>query len=216
MDGGSLLNPRGPLAPGVYWRRRLVLFGAVLLLFVVGVYSCSRGDDTQAANNRAAAASPTPSVAPTSPSVTPSATASPTPTKTREADPSAHCPDKSLSVQATTDAKRYPSGVRPVLTLSVTNTGRVACTRDLGQAARELRLSSGNDRVWSSDDCSPGGAADKTVLEPGAKKSFSVTWSRRRSRPDCPAGQKIAAPGTYRVTARLGDIVAPGTAFILM
>jgi hypothetical protein len=217
MDG-PLLNPRGPLPPGVYWRRRLALIAVVLLVFVVGVYSCSRGDEAPAAKPVGAttSVSPTPTAAATvRPTTTPTTSASPTPAKSRKPDPSAPCPDKSLTVEATADARRYAKGTRPVLTLSVTNTGRFACTRDLGQRARELRLTSGRDRVWSSDDCSPGGAADRVVLKAGEKRSFSVTWSRRRSKPECPAGQKIAAPGTYRLAGRLGDIEVPGTAFIL-
>jgi hypothetical protein len=219
MDGGSLLSPRGPLPPGVYWRRRLALLGAIVLLLLVGVYSCS-GDEAKSTGQRTPAGgtpSPTPAAAKTRRPVTanPTPTKTPKPTPTPTANSRALCPDAVLKVAATADRKRYAAGVRPVLTLSVTNTGKVACTRDLGQKARELRLTSGNDRVWSSDDCSPGGAADRVVLKPGERRTFTVTWARRRSKPGCPGGQPVALAGTYRVAARLGGIEARGTAFLL-
>lgn len=214
MDGGPFLNPRGPLPTGVYWRRRLALIAAVTLLLLIGVYSCTGDDQRKATQSAAASRTPTPT-----PAAAKATTAKPTPTpastRTPTANPSALCPDTALKVAATADRKRYAAGVRPVLTLHVTNTGKVACTRDLGQQARELRLTSGNDRVWSSDDCSPGGTADRVVLKPGERRTFTVTWARRRSKPGCPGGQPVTAPGTYRVIARLGKIEARGTAFLL-
>jgi hypothetical protein len=218
MDGGSLVNPRGPLPPEVYWRRRLALLGALVLVLIVAAYSCSRGDakgatpvaKTSGAPPTTSPPSETPKPTPKA-SATPKATAKPTPT----ANPAALCPDAAIGVAATADRKRYGASQRPVLTLTVTNKGKVACTRDLGQQARELRLTSGNDRVWSSDDCSPGGTADRVVLKPGEKRTFTVTWSRRRSKPDCPGGQPVAKPGAYRVIGRLGKIEAPGTAFLI-
>lgn len=220
MDGGSLLSPRGPLAPGVYWRRRVALLAAVVLFLLVGAYACSGDEAKSTAGSRAptkgpTAAPPTTTSAAAKPTPTPTRTPSPKPKPTPSANPAAACPDSALKVAATVDRKRYGAGTRPVLTLSVTNSGKVACTRDLGQKARELRLTSGNDRVWSSDDCSPGGAADRVVLKAGERRTFTVTWARRRSKPGCPGGQAVAAPGTYRVVARLGKIEAPGTAFLL-
>jgi hypothetical protein len=92
----------------------------------------------------------------------------------------------------------------------------VPCTRDVGQAAREIRVTSGNDRIWSSDDCSPGGAPMVVTLRPGAAPTtFSVTWSRKRSAAGCPAETKEAAPGTYRVTGRFGDLTSAGDTFRL-
>lgn len=217
MEGPAILNPRGPLPRGVYWRRRLVLIGAVLLLLVV-TYTCARDDGGAKRTAATTTGTPTPTAAakttpPPSPTSSPKAT--PTPTNSPTPKPTTPCTDKALKVEASTSTIRYPKGVRPVLIMSVTNTGKYACTRDLGQRARELRLTSGNDRVWSSDDCSPGGAADPVVLKPGARRDFTVTWSRKRSKPDCPGGQPTAAPGTYRVYARLGRITSPGAAFLL-
>jgi hypothetical protein len=233
MDGGALLNPRGPLPPGVYWRRRLVLLGATvaILALVFAAYSCG-GDPGTASGTptgtpRASAAKTTakgsakPTTSPT-PSATPSARPKPTPSpsaKSPSPSPSAKraaaCKDADLEVEAKPDKLSYPSGALPVLTLSVTNAGSSACSRDLGEGTRELRLTSGPARVWSSDDCADKAPAEQVVLEPGETRDFSVTWSRRRSAKGCPADQPIADPGTYRVTGRVGSVTSPAKAFLL-
>jgi hypothetical protein len=68
----------------------------------------------------------------------------------------------------------------------VTNTGTGPCTRDLGQAAVELLVFSGKDRIWSSDDCAPGGKKDVTTLEPGKPAVQRVTWNGAAR---CPAAR---------------------------
>ena len=213
MDADALLHPRGPLAPGVYWRRRAVTLTVVVLALVLLARSC--GDDGGGATLRTGDATTAPSAsasvaaAPVAP--TPSPAAATTPARA----PGQPCRDADLQVMATANAKEYGPGARPRLTLVVTNLAAVSCTRDLGAAARELRVVSGADRVWSSDDCAPGGPADVVLLEPGRSKSFGVTWSRTRSRPGCPADRAPAAPGTYRVIGRLGTIERPGDVFSL-
>ena len=58
-----------------------------------------------------------------------------------------------IAVEATTDSSTYPVGSTPKLTLTITNTGDVACKRDVGPKANELEITSGGYHVWSSDDC---------------------------------------------------------------
>ena len=213
MDADALLHPRGPLPPAVYWRRRLITLGVVVLVLLLVARSCGGGGSPASLRP---SASPSPSRT-SSPSRAPSHSPSPSPS----ASPSASatlgpCPASALVLSAKADAQRYPPGRRPVLTIGIANKGSVPCTRDVGQAAREIRVMSGNDRVWSSDDCSPGGAPMIVTLRPGAAAmTFSVTWSRKRSAPGCPAGTKEAAAGTYRLTGRFGDLTSAGDHFTL-
>jgi hypothetical protein len=100
-----------------------------------------------------------------------------------------------------------------VLTLTVKNTGTAPCRRALGPSAVELLITSGSDRIWSSDDCSPGGAAGEVVLQPGGTQAATVTWPGTRSAPGCPSARPAAQPGTYRITARVGDLHVPGPSF---
>ncbi|WIM96214.1 adhesin [Actinoplanes oblitus] len=63
----------GPLSPAVYWRRRAVVLGALLLGIIVWFVACSHEDDTSPNTKNASSSLPTP--APAKPSVS----ASPTP-----------------------------------------------------------------------------------------------------------------------------------------
>jgi len=208
MDAEALLHPRGPLPPAVYWRRRLVTFGVVVLVLFLVARSCG-GDG--ASPRAGVSPSPSRSASPTTPA--PSRSAGASPTASAAIGP---CKPADLLLSAKADAQTYPAGRRPVLTIGVQNKGRVACTRDVGQAAREIIVKSGNDRVWSSDDCSPGGGPTVATLQPGAAPtSFTVTWSRTRSAPGCPAGRRDAPAGTYKVFGRFGDLTSEGDTFSL-
>jgi hypothetical protein len=116
-------------------------------------------------------------------------------------------------VTVRTEEETYPVGGRPELELSVSTTGTVPCQRDLGQAAVELLVYSGADRIWSSDDCAPGGPAKLTTVVPGTPDVTRLTWSGRRSLPGCAGPEEQAQAGTYRVTARVGDLRVEGNPF---
>ncbi|WP_127543777.1 adhesin [Actinoplanes sp. OR16] len=62
----------GPLSPGVYWRRRAVVLGAVLLGVIVLFMSCSGEDDSDPKTKNASSQYPTPAPETGSPSPTPS------------------------------------------------------------------------------------------------------------------------------------------------
>ena len=198
-------RPVGPEPAQTYWVRRAVVAALVLLPLVL-LLSLLGGDDGQ---ERLAESAPT--TGPTaSPVSTPSAT--PTPSPTPSAVP---CEDDALRIEALADEEAYDVGATPRLELRVTNTGSAPCVRDLGQAAVELLVVSGSDRIWSSDDCAPGGEADPTVLEPGAAEVSTVTWPATRSQPDCDGEQEAVGAGTYRVTGRVGAVREEGASFVL-
>lgn len=116
------------------------------------------------------------------------------------------CPDSELRVAVRTDARAYPAGTEPRISLTVTNTGTTACTRDLGSAALSVVVTSGADRIWSSDDCGGAGKAQPTSLAPGASWSTSVTWSGTRSSPGHCTQRAAAKPGFYQVAASAGGV----------
>ncbi|MEU4691713.1 adhesin [Actinoplanes sp. NPDC023714] len=62
----------GPLSPGVYWRRRAVVLGAVLLGVIVLFFSCSGEDDNDPKTKNASSQYPTPAPGTEPPSPTPS------------------------------------------------------------------------------------------------------------------------------------------------
>jgi len=208
------MHPVGPQSPRVYWVRRIVVV-VVLLVVLLALWWVFFGRSTGGSAPGSATGSgltPTPTSTPTSPTASRS-TASPTASSSSTATPD--CTNKQIDVTVTTDASSYPAGVDPVFTLSVTNVSSSPCLRDVGSAAEELTVTTGQTRVWSSDDCNPAGSADVQKLVPGKAVSVQVQWGRDFSQPGCPTGQPAASAGTYQVTGRVGDKSSTPTAFSL-
>lgn len=125
------------------------------------------------------------------------------------------CVDSAILVEATTDSSTYKVGAEPVLTLSIENTGSVACLRDVGPKANELEIKSGGYHVWSSDDC---GASKKTkvvTLEPQDRVVSTITWNGQLSQKGCPDINRSAKAGRYEVIGRNGDALSDPTPFAL-
>lgn len=200
-------RPVGPEPASTYWRRRAVLAAAAILLLALLSANLTGGEDEP---DTVAEATATPQAAPDGESEVP-----PDPTPAESPLEVAICQPEMLKIQATADHASYRVGSSPRLSLSVQNTGGGPCTRDLGQAAVELLVTSGPDRIWSSDDCAPGGAEDVTTLQPGKPVVQRVTWDARRSRPGCTGAKERAEPGTYRVTGRVGQLRVEGDVFRL-
>ncbi len=187
------LRPVGPLPAATYWTRRAGVLLALLVLLLL-LRACGGGDDPSSLE-QTGGASPSPSATVREPGAGEPVAQCP---GQREPGRALACPDASIDVTAATARESYPVGGSPVLQLTVTNTGTVACTRPLGQGAVELTVFSGSDRIWSSDDCTPGGPPGPVQLAPGEARTTTLTWSGRRSRPGCTGDKERGEAGTYR------------------
>ena len=105
-----------------------------------------------------------------------------------------------------TVAPVYRVGDLPVLELTVANVSAITCTRDLGAAQQEVLLYAGKTRLWSSNDCYPGGAREVQALLPREHATFSVTWSGLSSQPRCAGTRTRVGPGRYRLLGRIGTL----------
>lgn len=201
----------------------------LVLLVVIGlvtgislVANALRGGDASAADKGTEATLPGPdSKAPGTgttgePEPAPTATASKQPEKPGDtAAAAAVCPPASVGVSATTDALSYSSGVSPVLTLTVTNTGAEPCQVNVGTSQMEFIVTSGSDRIFSSADCQQSGKDLMKTVQPNTVETAKFTWDRQRSAPGCSDVSSNPSPGTYMFTARLGDISSERTTFEL-
>jgi len=201
------LQPVGPLPASTYWRRRALLGLVAVLGLVLLLRACGGSSEDPSRVRAGATPSPSPSATAEAPTTSPTAT----PSATASAPPAA-CGDAALKVTAESDAKAYRSGAAPRFTLTVTNTGPVPCRRALGPDVVELRVFSGEDRIWSSDDCSKGKGQGVLLLAAGEARALTVQWPGKRTRPGCVTG-KVALAGTYRVSARVGPILRQGSIF---
>lgn len=208
VDRDALLRPVGPLPPHVYWARRALLCAAVVAaaLIVVSRLAGSGGAHSPEAGPSRHPSGPTTSSHP--------ASSSPAPGTSRPLEPVASCVDSALSVTGATDRASYPPGAAPLLAIRIRNNGATPCRRDIGPGARGLTVLSGADRIWSSDDCE-GTAMAVVTLAPGDTRSYSLRWSRHRSRRGCPGPGPAARPGVYRLYASLGRIAARPAVFSL-
>ena len=208
------MRPTGPEPPMVYWIRRIAILVVVVTLLVVLWWlfgalfggGSSSGDETPTGDSTAAAS--------TSASAAPDASASAEPAA--DAEPKA-CDDSVILVEATTDASTYTVGSTPRLTLAITNTGSVACKRDVGPKANELEITSGGYHVWSSDDCNASDKSKVVVLKPDEKVASSITWNGRLSQKGCPDGSDgaQAKAGRYDLVGRNGKVTSEPTPFAL-
>lgn len=197
----TVRNPVGPQPPSVYWRRRLlVLLGLIAVIVIIVLIIARPGGENTGTRT------PSPTAAPTGTAA---------PTEEGEA-----CNPAVIELEPITDATSYAPGVQPQISMSITNTGSVACTLDVGTAEQVYYIVSGTDPIWNSRDCQQGGEAFEQLLQPNTPLTTQpFPWDRTRSAPDtCTTGRPevVAGGATYRLSVTLGAIEsAEDTPFIL-
>ncbi|MEV6137128.1 hypothetical protein AB0L63_13925 [Nocardia sp. NPDC051990] len=215
-----MLEPNGPLPPEIYWRRRALAIGILvvaLALVIWLVLTVTRGGDspgtTKAAATSSASATSKPAGASSSPPpTTGESSAKPSGSTTAAASASqvaaGTCPDQSLAVKVTVEQPTYKTGENPVFGIVITNISSMACSRDVGSGLQQVSVTTldGQRRLWSSTDCYPDGAPDVRTLNRGEQAAFMVTWSGSTSQPNCAGDRVQVPPGAYAVVAQLGSL----------
>jgi hypothetical protein len=235
-----MFHPVGSQPSGVYWRRRLVLLAAVVLvialIWLTAAAVLDKGGDkpsagaashppTSATHAPPASASSTPAQPSTSAPATPTSTApatqtspsSPTsaPAQTTpvvQATPAA-CVPSQLTLQAVAAQQTYAVGDQPVLALRVTNTGTAPCVQDVADSQIELRVYNGASRVWGSHDCVIEPGVNQKVLMPNTPATFTVQWTGLSSQPKCAGTRQRVGAGTYTLYAALAGKDGKATNF---
>ncbi|MDI3313580.1 MAG: hypothetical protein QJR12_04615 [Mycobacterium sp.] len=228
------LEPRGPLPPQVYWRRRGLALGiaiAVIGVVVAGIVTLLDGSAGAKTTNTAKPAPPTAPQAPPpaaqpevkTPMVPPAApNVAPVPTPTGAVQPPPvlkegdDCPDSTLAVKGLTNQPQYVLGDQPKFTMVVTNIGLVACKRDVGAAVLAAYVYTlDNKRLWSNLDCAPSNETLVKTFTPGEQVTTAVTWTGMGSAPGCPLPRPAIGPGTYNLVVQLGNLRSAPVPFIL-
>ena len=200
----------------VYWIRRGAIVLVVLTL-IIGLWWLvgslrGGGESPSTASGSDASVESSASDDPGSPEAPASSPSADSSAATAVVD----CLDSAIQVEATTDASTYSVGSTPKLTLTISNTGDVACKRDVGPKANELEITSGGYHVWSSDDCNASNKSKVITMQPGDKVASSITWNGRLSQKGCPNGEGAAAKaGRYDLEGRNGSATSDSTPFAL-
>ncbi|WBU37572.1 hypothetical protein [Homoserinibacter sp. YIM 151385] len=207
----SLRNPVGAQPPSVYWRRRLLVGLGVLAVVVVIVLIIVRPGSGEPA------AAPTPEPTPSASFTAPSGEVEgedETPASAGACDPG------DIELEAITDSGSYAADTDPKISMSITNTGSDTCTLEVGTAAQEYIVTSGQDRIWSSKDCQTDATEDSVDIAAG--KTLSTTpfgWDRTRSSEDTCEGERDGVTGggaSYHLTVKLGDLESAETRQFLL
>jgi hypothetical protein len=175
----AFLDPIGPLPPSVYWRRRAVILGLVVLLSG-GVWTLFSAF-----------------------------TATPAPTPSAAATPGvvAPCDPADIALSPITNQDSYAAGEFPQFSMNITNTGDVTCTLEVGSDKQRYTVTSGSDSIWDSTVCQL--RPEPFVQELTAGQTVTPTaveWGRARS-DNCDSGTPAVGGGaSYQLTVFVGEI----------
>ncbi len=196
---GSVKNPRGRLPQRVYWIRRSVVLGvALLLVFGIAHLLGGTGEDPAGSDLKASTSSaqestaPSVSFGPVAPSATPRKGKAELPASTGQ------CRDDEVSV--------LPSiprawGAQPIVIRLGLQGLQPACTFQISPDSLAVKITSGNDRIWSSQDCPSAIKRAAVVVRSGVPTYVNVVWSGRRSDDTCSRNTAWANAGFYHVFA---------------
>ncbi len=223
----------GPLPPAVYWRRRALVLGALLVAVVLLVAMCSTSGEsktTQGAPGTANTGSPTATstlltpvigggAGATSPSPTATASASSAPVVEPEpaGPPPTPCLDTEMSLAVVVHVRKDDVELQ----MKIKNISGRSCTRDVGGTPQEIHIATITSKpsdpvVWSSDFCqAPNQPADVRTFGPGIESilpQVPVLWHQNYVTTGCAAGNP-APKGTYSVAAKMGTLLSPVVQF---
>ncbi len=203
----SVTRPRRRLPARVYWFRRIMVL-AIAFALVYGVGQLLGGGAKGSAKPSAqpAAAEESATGSPTAVSTADAAAANgPKAAKKSQvavplAIPSGPCQDSDVRVKPSMQANAY-AGSNVRLTLEMSTVESPACTWQVSADTVAVKLTSGHDRIWSSQDCRAAVPQQQVVLRSSQVTLVDVTWSGRRSDADCSRTTQWAEPGYYYVSA---------------
>jgi hypothetical protein len=186
-------------------RRLLVLGVAFALVFGIGRVLGGERDDSSEPSARPASSG---SSGPATPSALSTADArageQPRPqrkkTKTPLPMPTGPCQDSDVRVVPSLEEDARAGGdVR--LTLRLATFESPACNWQVSAESVVVKLTSGSDRIWTSQECPRAVPREAVVLRKRPATTVDVSWSGRRSDSDCSRTTLWAEPGYYHVSA---------------
>jgi hypothetical protein len=207
----------GPLPASVYWRRRALVLGGLVLAVLIITYSCTTAAQTV---DPKAVKSPTRGpitmVSPTSQGVAPVNQVSPTasPIEPSPVPNAETCTDAELKVTPVPAKTTMAPGTEIQIKLLIKNIGGRTCNRDVGADMQELRIVLGTEKLWSSDDCGGLTGSDVRQFPPNLERSYEVTWNGHSSsacspnQKRTPTGPLPAQGSEYQLFGRVGTALS--------
>jgi hypothetical protein len=88
-----------------------------------------------------------------------------------------------------------------VFTLTLTTRVSPACTWQVSPRALVVKVTSGSDRIWSTQECAAAVQKEPVVVRKDVATTVRVGWNGQRSDSDCSRSTPWAEPGYYHVVA---------------
>ena len=202
QNRGRTTRRRRRLPQRVYWfRRTIVLVVAAVLVLGFGKLLGGLGSDQTPAKANTVASTPSASASgsatpapmgPAVPSTATGASGGPLPS------PSGPCAANEVSVAPSVPVAQAG---RPIVILLQLQGTQPACTFAVSPQSLVLKVTSGTDRIWSSQDCPSAIPRANVVVRSGTPAAVPVTWNGRRSDTGCTSASSWAMPGAYHLLA---------------
>lgn len=132
----------------------------------------------------------------------PQPTATPTKKRTKPplAMPTGPCQDNDVRIVPAVLETAY-AGEDVRLTLKLRTFESPACNWEVSAESVAVKLTSGSDRIWSSQECPAVVPTESVILRKRQPSLVDVVWSGRRSDAECSRLTQWAQPGWYHVSA---------------
>ena len=99
--------------------------------------------------------------------------------------------------------------------LAVTNNGGDPCVLNLSASTLSLTVTSGTDRIWTTEHCAKWVPTHKTTLKSKKSYEFSITWPVARSAAGCKTAKAVLGTGTYVASAAFADNAKARQVFVV-
>ena len=127
------------------------------------------------------------------------------------------CAPRDMTVTAAADKAQYGVADHPVLTMQVANVSEQDGAANVGTSQQSFVVGSGDASLWYSKPCVTNAADLTQVIRAGQTLSGTVTWDgTTNTATTCEKSTAASGrPGTYWVTATLGDVMSEKTVFTI-
>jgi len=196
----------------VYWVRRLLVLGVALGLVFGIAQLLGKDGDPDVEQARTVVDQPGPKRQAKASRPVGTADAKPTPDKARKqqakkdrkpkplAEPSGPCEREDIVATPQVAGAAYAGGLVR-FRVELTTPGTPACTWTASATSMVLKLTSGDDRIWSSQECPDAIATAQVVVRKRVPATVLVTWGGQRSDVTCSRTTAWAEAGWYHVEA---------------
>lgn len=128
----------------------------------------------------------------------------------------AACTAEQLSPNLKSKQHTIRAGSKVTFGVAYVNRSDQPCSIKINADDYELRITSGTDRIWSTNDCAKLVRSIATTLKPGDAVVWTITWNGRRSAQGetCKNRPEMPQPGYYHAVSKLKG--APSLDYLLI